>query len=137
MGLFLWSFFACVALTGSFGVEEDDLDGTWSVLVKYKTKKENFHFRYLMVCGDGTDDCNTIYYMAPAYKFFQNVQDALAWLVSENKSEQDIYGVYTLTPYQTARVQTGTRLVTRNVPTEVEEPVFEWVQRDTNKVQQE
>lgn len=122
MGLFLLLTFVCVALGETLVLRGHDQDDSWNVLVKYKVKEQRYpHF---MVA-----DPKPYFVDVPAFKFFQTVQDALAWLGSENKSEQDIYGVYTLTPYETARVHAGTRRVTRNVPTDVEEPVFEWVQQ--------
>lgn len=42
----------------------------------------------------------------------------------------DAFELYDMIPIQITRVQAGTRRVTRNVPTDVEEPVFEWVQKE-------
>jgi hypothetical protein len=47
----------------------------------------------------------------------------------EKKTENDIYGVYKLEPVQITRMHMGSRRVTRDVPTEVEESVFEWVKQ--------
>jgi len=106
---------------GFFCREETKRDnGGHMFLVKYKVQEQVMpHFML----------ANTEPYMqdVPAYKFFSSVETAACWITSENKCESDIYGVYELKPIQISRVQTGIREVTRDVPTKVEEAVFEWV----------
>jgi hypothetical protein len=127
MGLFFLLSLFVIAYGDTFGVQEDDLDGSWSVLVKYKIRKVNNHIQTLRWCTDGRADCNTVYYDAPGYKFFENLEQAFEWLNHENKSHNDVYGVFQLHPADVGHVSVGTRRVTRNVPTEVEEAAFEWM----------
>ena len=109
-----------------FGRWPDD-DGSFGWVIRFKTRKEDPYLRTIPVS----------YYTAPDYKYTKTLEDALEWLKAEGKTEKDIYGVYELKTMQLSRIRAGTHKVTRNVPTKVEEPDFKWVQRDTNKVQQE
>jgi hypothetical protein len=117
----LFLVFLVVHVSVGFGCQEDTQrdNGGHMFLVKYKVQEQVMP-HYMLA--------NPRPYMqdVPAYKCFSSVETAVCWITSENKSESDIYGVYELKPIQLERVQTGTQRVTRNVPTEVEEPVFEW-----------
>jgi hypothetical protein len=91
-------------------------------LVKYKVKEERWpHF---MVANP-----RPFFVDVPAYMYFSSVETALCWITREKKTENDIYGVYKLEPVQITRMHMGSRRVTRDVPTEVEESVFEWVKQ--------
>lgn len=48
--------------------------------VVYTRKEINHSVRYLMYCGDGTDNCNTVYYDKEEVRKFDDVKEALQWI---------------------------------------------------------
>jgi hypothetical protein len=60
-------------------------------------------------------------------KHFEQLEDALRYIGKITERGDNKIDLYELKPIQLSRVQTGTREVTRDVPTKVDEPVFEWV----------
>lgn len=54
-------------------------------LVTFKTWERNYGspFRYLMACGDGTDDCNVPWHWKFETKFFPTRKGAMQWINRE------------------------------------------------------
>lgn len=66
--------------------EADDL---WMVVFRTWEKHYASNFRYLMICGDGTDDCNVPMHWRSDIRFFQTRDVALEWINLQFAKERD------------------------------------------------
>ena len=113
-------------------IESNDPDedfGDHLVLVKYKTRKMVTGIETLMACLHNRPDCNTVYRDAISHKTFKQILDATLWLTSQNKTQQDIFGVYVLQPLRISH-RMSKQMVVRDVQMKVEVPVNSWYMAD-------
>jgi hypothetical protein len=69
-----------------------------------------------------------VYEDAVGHHFFESVDAALRWMTAEKRTEKNIIGLFKLTPLNITRKVAGTQKVVRNVPTEVDENMYEWIE---------
>jgi hypothetical protein len=67
------------------------------------------------------------------HQFFKTIGDALEFINKEKRLEKDVFQLYELSPVLIERVHAGSHIVKRDIPTEIEEPVFKWIQKQQSE----
>ena len=124
-----WCFATLVAanLSSSDFVGFNKDDGEQHMyLIKYKFSKFVPGSQFAVHCT--SPGCDDVYEDAVGHHFFESVDAALRWMTAEKRTEKNIIGLFKLTPLNITRKVAGTQKVVRNVPTEVDENMYEWIE---------